>query len=366
MNINIDTLLAQEIVNTVKDLCGYDINFIDCNGKIFASTNEKRIGSFHEIGQKTAATKKIIEVEAGNSFEGTQEGVNLPIFYNRSVVAVIGISGDPKKVGKYAHLAERITNLLIREKELNAFSRTEKEKKNHIIHSLINGEVLNQDYLAENLSKWGIDSKTPKRLLILQINSRYNEANLSMLEPDILYMFQMAGIKMYSFYYPNEFWAVVDEESYRHMSHVWKNFAENHRNIVKIAVGKAVSMFLLKDSYASSRTALKSLLRSQTNYASFDALTLEIILSEVGEQSRISYLRKTLDGLSAEDAELLTVYFEEEMGLSKTGERLYLHKNTLQYQLDRIYRKSGYNPRKFTDAVLLYLGLHLKEGEQQL
>ena len=35
---------AQKLVNTVKDVCGQDINFINTDGIIFASTNRNRIG----------------------------------------------------------------------------------------------------------------------------------------------------------------------------------------------------------------------------------------------------------------------------------------------------------------------------------
>ena len=43
--------LATQIVDTVHDVCGHDINFINKNGIIYASTNTSRIGSFHEIGK---------------------------------------------------------------------------------------------------------------------------------------------------------------------------------------------------------------------------------------------------------------------------------------------------------------------------
>ncbi len=46
--------IAQQIVEAVKDVCKHDINFIDTNGVIFASTNPKRIGDYHEIGHKVA------------------------------------------------------------------------------------------------------------------------------------------------------------------------------------------------------------------------------------------------------------------------------------------------------------------------
>ena len=50
MALSIKQDVAQQIVEAVKDVCSHDINFIDSKGIIFASTNSKRIGDFHEIG----------------------------------------------------------------------------------------------------------------------------------------------------------------------------------------------------------------------------------------------------------------------------------------------------------------------------
>ena len=62
---------------------------------------------------------------------------------------------------------------------------------------------------------------------------------------------------------------------------------------------------------------------------------------------------------SEKDQALLRAYFAAGRSLKRTCETLYLHKNTLQYQLDRIHRETGYNPRCFADAVVLYLALKL-------
>lgn len=69
--------LAQQIVDTVKDICERDINFIDQNGIIFASTNQKRIHDFLEIGKRVADTQTMIEVTADDTFSGTGPGMNM-------------------------------------------------------------------------------------------------------------------------------------------------------------------------------------------------------------------------------------------------------------------------------------------------
>ena len=44
------------------------------------------------------------------------------------------------------------------------------------------------------------------------------------------------------------------------------------------------------------------------------------------------------------------------------SEKLFIHKQTLQYHLDRVYRLTGYNPRRFRDAMVLWTGLSLPES----
>ena len=122
--MKLDKSLAFQVVNTIKDTCGQDINFIDKQGMIFASTNADRIGTFHTIGHKAAQTEQTIEVFSDDDFPGTQKGINMPLYYHGSFLAVIGITGEPDQVRQYVHLADRITHLLIREKELNRLSRS--------------------------------------------------------------------------------------------------------------------------------------------------------------------------------------------------------------------------------------------------
>ena len=92
--------VAQQIVEAVKDVCSHDINFINSNGIIFASTNRKRIGDFHEIGLRVIQTGEAIEVNTDDSFLGTQKGLNIPFVYKNEISAVIGISGEPEEVRK--------------------------------------------------------------------------------------------------------------------------------------------------------------------------------------------------------------------------------------------------------------------------
>lgn len=359
MITKINKRFAQQIVNTVKDVCGQDINFIDEEGTIFASTNEKRIGNFHEVGFQVAKTGDTIEVAEDNSFQGTQKGVNIPIFHNKSFIAVIGISGEPEQVRKFAYLAIRITKLLMREQEMEASNRSQQEKINYIVRSLVKGEVTNREYLSECLKELQINGTEEMRVVVLKLNSKYNIMNISLIEQKLFQMFHSMSLQLYSYNYPNEYIAIITEKSVSSSIHILNNFANDNNFILNIGIGSRQELYQLEQSYEAGLIALKSLEGTESSFANFDQLDLDIVLGSLEQKTREKYLNKTVASLSDEDKELLKIYYAENMSLTNTCNRLFLHKNTLQYKLDRIARLSGYNPRKFRDAVVLYIGIVL-------
>ena len=70
--MKLDKSLAFQVVNTIKDTCGQDINFIDKQGMIFASPHADRIGTFPTIGPTAAQTEQTNSVFADDDFPATQ------------------------------------------------------------------------------------------------------------------------------------------------------------------------------------------------------------------------------------------------------------------------------------------------------
>ena len=357
MITKINSILGQQIVNTIKDVCSHDINFIDPSGIIIASTNEARIGQFHEAGYQAAQAGTTLEVTGNSNFSGTMHGINMPLYHDGHLLAVIGITGEPDEIRKYASLAGKITTLLIREQELNQYSHRQADKKHFIIQSLIKNGTENQELLTNYLKEFHVDPGSEKRLILIQPNKQYTSLNPSFSEQQIQQLFSSMKLELYTFNYPGEFIAVTDITDFNQKEKLLKAFAREHPQTIQIAVGKSVSLFRLHLSYESALTAMKSIMDHAENYILSDELTLELILSSVSSDNRNLFLEKTIQKLSSQDRELLNVYFSEDMSLSRTCEKLFLHKNTLQYKLNHIAGKCGLNPRHFQEAVLLYLAL---------
>lgn len=287
----------------------------------------------------------------------------MPVYYNQALVAVIGITGRPDEVRKYAHLAERITTLLIREQELGELSRSQADQRRYLMDMLLRQDFTHMPYLNAQLQEKKIDPNTPKRLVLIRFNADSVHDNYSLLEWAIEHALNQQNITLYSFYYPNEFRAVIASTTEDPPLKALNTLARQYQGRIKIAVGREAPLYQLKDSYDSARLALQSITSSQSdhehNYILFDDMTLELILSSLPHNAGTAFVSKVLAHLTPKEQELLQTYFDTGASLTKTSGQLNIHKNTLQYQLRQIQRNSGFDPRNFHDSVLLYLALLL-------
>lgn len=356
---SISKKLAQQIVDTVKDVCGHDINFIQPDGTILASTNPERVGTYHEIGHAAAKSGQPIEVGVDNSFYGTQEGVNLPFSYHGDIVAVIGITGIPDQIRKYAYLAQRITSILLREQEYGARNRNEQAETDYIVRSLIHGQPVNHDFYLNFLTEHKLDEGQKYSTVLVRLDQRYNPANISMLDQKVLAAFRQTRSPLSTFQYPNEYILITPEGDYRPWVHQFQNLASRFREILSIGVGTPHSLVRQNKSFDEADIAARAA-DERGGYAEFVSLDLEILSGSIPPETRERFLERTIGKLADKDRKILDVYFSCDCRLKEASEKLFIHKNTLQYHLDKVHKMTGYDPRSFRDGVLLYLGLQLR------
>ncbi len=93
----------------------HNVNVILPNGEIFASGDKSRIGKIHEAGRKAALDKKRVNIypQNANLFKGVAPGINQPIIIDGEVQLVIGVTGNPNEIVRYAELAFLTAELLI-------------------------------------------------------------------------------------------------------------------------------------------------------------------------------------------------------------------------------------------------------------
>jgi sugar diacid utilization regulator len=93
------------------------------------------------------------------------------------------------------------------------------------------------------------------------------------------------------------------------------------------------------------------------------ALHLEKLLHAVQEEEKNEFLEQVLQGtdylLDSETLMTLEQFFTMDCNVSETAKKLYIHRNTLLYRLDKFKNETGLDVRSFNHAVLVRLALLL-------
>ena len=97
--MDIDPRIAQTIVENIKGVIRHDINFFDAHGKMIASTDATRIGTFHDAARLAAERKRTVAVDGDNQFIGARNGINAP------VIRLSRSSASPASGTKSSHSA---------------------------------------------------------------------------------------------------------------------------------------------------------------------------------------------------------------------------------------------------------------------
>jgi DNA-binding PucR family transcriptional regulator len=83
---------------------------------------------------------------------------------------------------------------------------------------------------------------------------------------------------------------------------------------------------------------------------------VDLLYFEISKPIDPSYKKNILKKYSddTEMKNILKVFFECNQNTSEASKRLYMHRNTLIQKLDKFYEETGFNPRKFKDAMIIY------------
>lgn len=353
----INVAFAQQIVDSAKSIIGKDINFIDRNGIIIASTDLQRVGKYHEAGALVVKNAKSQQVNENDLYRGTKKGINYPIYLQEDVVGVIGITGEPDEVSKYGFLLTKICEIFLKEYLLEIRSLTDSQRTNRFLLNLLYHD---RDGFEELLHHYNIDRQAKYAIVQILLNKRCNPGNQSMIEKELVKEFEREKVILYTYIYPNELVCLIHKKQYEQLKSVVAAYENRYVQLLHIGVGTLEEIENTHISYHFAKIATH---HSQVNdrFLTFsEDMNIELLLASIREQIKQEYQEKIIGPLDQSYIDLLQTYFQNDMSLKKTSDDLFIHKNTLQYHLLQIYEKTGLDPRKFKNAVVIYLAIRMR------
>ena len=170
----ISEVIAQTIVEEISREIHENINFMDGEGRIIASTDPVRIGMLHE-GAARVIRENLKELYITSEMENatTRKGINLPITINGEIVGVIGITGEKERVAGYGNIVRRMTEIMVEDSLLRDSRRYDRRVRYRFIEEWIarSGAVYDRNLIERGL-RLGIDIEKPRRAIVIHF-ARY-------------------------------------------------------------------------------------------------------------------------------------------------------------------------------------------------
>ena len=365
---------AQQIVEEIGKLVKQNINLMDETGHIVASNDPSRIGNFHTGAYRIIQnhlSEYYITPELEAELPNVRRGINLPIEVDGEVQGVIGITGDYSEVIKYGQIVKKMAEILIRERMALDNRQLDQRVRSRFLEDWILGSGLsNPQSLSERGFALGIDIRSPRRCIVTSARNR--ETYTGSLEGQLV-LEKVEGLVSARV---QEQGGIILRNAARQILLLRRQETEALEALCReisqtVQTRLGVSMIFgidgpsgdVHSAYLQANRAWRTSAYSDSTITCFESLNTELLLDDLSRGSKLEYLRKIFRGCTAEEVadhvELLEVFFAAEGSLQKAAQRLFIHKNTMQYRLKRLAEDTGLDVRKPSQAPSLYLAMLL-------
>ena len=364
---------AKLIVAEISGAIDQPINLMDETGRIIASTDPTRIGTIHD-GAHRAIREGLdcLIVRTDDEYSGSRIGINLPIHYRGEAIGVIGITGDNyDELSRYIRLIRTTTETMLRDRLSPAPAMDREEQQQVLLEKLLFApEKMEETALNELGARLGADLSVPYCTAVIEPAEppEGGAARVRAVAEAIRKKGQGALV------YRALRYAVLllpgDGDDLRQWLEELKDGrGEDGPALAMGYDGARRTGYDLREGFSRARDACRAarLCRKEEPLC-WDDLVVELLLPGVTAGMRETYLRKVFGEPDGQQLRrwrrLLTAFYACDGSIERTAERLFTHKNTVQYQLRKIAEHTGYDPRKINNAAIFQLALMLS-GDMQ-
>jgi len=376
--------MAQDIVTRTMRIIDTNINVMDAKGCIIGSGDSERIGELHEGALLALSQKRVVDIDAtmARHLYGVRQGINLPLRLEQEIVGVIGLTGEPESLRKYGELVCMTAEMMLEQSRLLHLLAQDSRLREDLVMNLIQSEE-SSPALTEWAERLGIELHKPRVVAIIEVESGQLGVDSAMEE---LQQLQTALIALD----PHNLVAIVSlteivilkpalnafgrweiSEHRRWIEQFIARMQQNSKLRFRIALG---SFFTAPGSIARSyRTAKTTLMvgkqRTPDCWSYFyQDLMLPVLLDGLRGGWQANELARPLIRLKAMDnngllQRTLQEWFRHNVQPLATSKALFIHRNTLEYRLNKVAELTGLDLGDFDDRLLLYIALQLDEQQ---
>lgn len=360
---------AQAIVEEVGAIVKQNINMMDCEGRVIASTDSSRVGSIHEIARRMVKKRlSKLYVDSEQATSTVKNGLNLALEYQGEIVGVIGITGPYAEVAGYGQVVKKMVEILIRENAQQGEERMRRRVLARFLEDWVLGDGLMQpETLRERGFELGIDMDQPRRIMVLSPlkleEYGTGEQGQSLLEQAERQAERLSGAGSLVLRSGGRQIFLVPWMSNEKLGKIAEKICGSVEKDMGISMTAGIDGGAkdLRIACSQAETAWRSARNSRKNILTYDEVTLELISGELPERVKQEYVGKVFKKCSYEELcrwmGLLEMYFQCDGSLLRTAKALHIHKNTLTHKLHRLEELTGYDVRLPGQSAVFYMAM---------
>lgn len=235
----------------------------------------------------------------------------------------------------------------------NKISQIKSKKEEILINLLSSKEVLEDDLY---LSFPFLSGKSILFLIHLK-GSRYDALNI------IRELYK--DTEAYAIIYGDDILLIKNsEDNFEHAGSIKDSIASELYTDCSVSFGKEIQGCReIKNCYEEAKKAqlYGETFGIKSKIYSYDKLMLENISYNINNETKkemLNMLEEKLDKFDGEMINTIEEFLKADLNISVASKNLYVHRNTLIYRLDKIYRETGFDIRLFNQAsvfIIAYL-----------
>ena len=385
--MTLTTKIVQPFIATLEEALHYKVTITDTNGYIVGSSDPARLNQFHPSAYEILCERKPIESWdiATDSYVNVPEGVQLGygerVIYDGECIGLIGLVGAPEEIKQSIKTAQLVLQLMLdRKKASDELKLISKDKKAFLLR-LLQGQYGSPEWIKERADTYKIDLSRPRYVLTVQINlEKFDEKSpleLSQIKETMHRAIRSIFFEQEDLLYEYDTGETVLLTAGKH-----SDASQRRRQIEKAAARLyaelreqcKVPALIGVSEECGDYTGIPLALRQGRMAAEIGAKTengeglyfysqmrLGRIVASFSPEIRPILQRDILSKLLENHAdsllETLFTYFEMNGNVSQTAEKLFIHRNTLQYRFRKIKEITGFDIYHIDDLVQLRLAV---------
>ena len=361
---------ARQIVTEIKAIIHYDLNLMDEEGRIIASTDPARAGQLH-MGARRVIEERldVFAVEKDDEGLGMRKGINLPVILDGELTGVIGITGEPAEVTVYGSVIQKMVELMIAEIRQQELANLCETARFNFVEQWLFVRGINRQSFETQARLLDIDVESPRILAVFEMDNDGGES----LAPELRNERVLKHLRIHTNYDKRNIALAVNrgylvlfasgdpEEVRRRAGAICRELQLFFSRSVCCGISTVAESYqqvpaCYKEAVTACRTVASSRMGTLAVYNESSPLyILQSIPREVFVRLENAVFRDCPEEEKAELLKTLTAFFRHDGNSTAAAEELYIHPNTFLYRLKKVAALTGLEPRKPRNMALLYL-----------